>query len=244
MRKAALGVAAVAALFSAPAFAADMAVKAPPPAPPIATHPWTGCYVGAEGGGGWGRSRHDDLVSGLPDTPYFHVDGGLLGGELGCNYQFSPNWVAGLEGDLSWANLSGSTNDTGIAGTPSFVSTTKEHWVATERLRIGPSWDRLWLYGTVGFAQARIEGDVFDTFFPALFQQTQTEHGWTAGAGLEYALAQNWSVKAEYLYVKLDNKSYIFPAGDSRGALNVSENIFRVGLNWQFGCFGCAVASR
>ena len=243
MRKVAFSVAVATVLLSAPALAADMAVKAHPPAIPAA-YSWTGCYIGAEGGGAWGRSRHDDLATGLPDTPYFNVNGGLIGGEVGCNYQFAPRWVIGAEADASWANLSGNTNDTGIVGTPTFVSTTKEHWLATERLRIGPNWDRLWLYGTVGLAQASIEGDVFNNFVPAVFQRTQTEYGWTAGLGLEYALIQNLSVKAEYLYVKLDNKAYLFPLADSRAALNFSENIFRVGLNWHFGCVGCAIASR
>src|ERR1700694_4184240 len=98
------------------AIAADMPLKAPPP---VVVWSWTGCYIGIEGGGAWGRSRHDSFsqISPLNNfTPWFNVSGGLAGGEFGCNQQFGGNWVFGIESDISWTNKKGSSNDTGPAG--------------------------------------------------------------------------------------------------------------------------------
>src|ERR1700689_130015 len=90
----------VAALASGSAFAADLPpapqVYAPPPTP---IYSWTGCYLGIEGGGSWGRSQHTPVGpanAGLPFNNSFNVDGGLFGGTVGCNYQIS-NVVAGID---------------------------------------------------------------------------------------------------------------------------------------------------
>src|SRR6516225_6166070 len=81
--------------------------KAPPP-PPL--YSWTGCYLGIEGGGAWGRS---DQIAGGPlgfgslSGGGYDVSGGLVGGTAGCNYQVN-SWVLGVEGDMSWVDKSGS----------------------------------------------------------------------------------------------------------------------------------------
>jgi outer membrane immunogenic protein len=86
--------------------AADLAVKAPVyKAPAIVPFSWTGCYVGVEGGGIWGRSKDTAADStlanfGLPINNGFNLSGGLVGGTVGCNYQVS-NWVLGVENDIS-----------------------------------------------------------------------------------------------------------------------------------------------
>ena len=142
------------------AIAADMPLKAPPP---VAVFSWTGCYVGIEGGGAWGRSRHDSLFQGSPAnnfTPWFDVSGGLAGIEYGCNQQFGGNWVFGVEGDISWTNKKGSAFDTGLAGNPTFTSQTKEKWISTSRARIGWAWDRSLVYITGGLASAKVDANV------------------------------------------------------------------------------------
>jgi outer membrane immunogenic protein len=106
MKKLATAIATI-ALIGTPAFAADMAVKAPPPAPaPVST--WTGFYLGPNAGYGWG-STSGDIVSSDPLTalvlsfgfapPYassFHQSGGIVGGQVGYNWQLSQTWVAGF----------------------------------------------------------------------------------------------------------------------------------------------------
>ena len=219
------------------AMAADMPLKAPPP-PPVFS--WTGCYVGIEGGYAWGRSRHDNVGGGGilfgSFTPRFDISGGTAGFEYGCNQQFGNFWVFGIEGDWSWANKHGSSPDTGVAGNPLFTSETRERWISTSRARVGWAWDRAWLYVTGGLALARVDASVT---IPALgtFTDSKVLTGWTIGAGLEYAFWNNWSIKAEYLYVRLENREYFdnpFGPVVSRGGLNVDNNIVRLGLNWRF----------
>jgi outer membrane immunogenic protein len=160
---------ALAAMIAEPAKAADMALKAPPPVPVFS---WTGCYVGIEGGGAWGRSRHDGIFFGgqTPNeyTPRFNVSGGLAGVEYGCNQQFGGNIVFGIEGDFSWTNKKGSSLETGplavLQGDLGVTDETKEKWISTSRARIGWAWDRAWFYFTGGFAAAKVEA----TFPPPL----------------------------------------------------------------------------
>src|SRR5438105_522634 len=106
-----LGMTSIAALLAGGiAQAADLPVKARPMAPVVAPiFNWTGCYIGIEGGGAWGRSKHTNSAGDI--TPEFDLSGGLVGGTLGCNYQFAPTWVIGVEGDLSWSGKRGSTSD-------------------------------------------------------------------------------------------------------------------------------------
>src|SRR5258708_3837126 len=131
------------------AMAADMPLKAPPP---VAVFSWTGCYVGIQGGGAWGRSRVDSTavspVNGVVPqyTPWFDVSGGEAGIEYGCNQQFGGNWVFGVEGDFSWTNKKGSSLETGPIGIATWSDQTKEKWISTSRARIGWTWDRAWLY--------------------------------------------------------------------------------------------------
>ena len=249
---------AVATMGGSAAMAADMPLKAPPP-PPVFS--WTGCYVGIQGGGAWGRSRVDYINPGLGAlneiTPRFDLSGGLAGVEYGCNQQFGGNWVFGIEGDWSWSGKRGNSLETGpagiLAGTTAWNDEVRERWISTSRMRVGWAWDRAWLYVTGGFAASRVELNV--TVPPGVvingvpatgtWQDRHVLYGWTVGAGLEYAFWYNWSLKAEYLYVRFENVDNVFfgtplfngnPAqADFRhGGLNLDNHIFRVGLNWRY----------
>jgi outer membrane immunogenic protein len=247
MKKFLLGSVALAAVIAGPAMAADMPLKAPPP-PPVFS--WTGCYVGIEGGGAWGRSRHDNTGGGGilfgSFTPRFDISGGLAGVEYGCNQQFGNFWVFGLEGDWSWANKKGSSAETGVAGVilghQAWTDETRERWISTSRARVGWAWNRAWLYVTGGLAAASIDARVTIPAgpFAGTFTDRKILYGWTVGAGLEYAFWNNWSIKAEYLYVKLENREFfdnplVVPVGvGGRGGVNVDNNIVRVGLNWRY----------
>ena len=244
MKKMLLAGTALLAVISGSAMAADMR-PAPAPAPVYTKAPmmpisnWTGCYIGVEGGAAWGRSHHENLT-GVSITNDYDVTGGLIGGELGCNYQFAGNWVAGLEGDWSWVTKKGSASDIPPFIT-TFVSGTKENWLATGRGRLGfLVTPQFLLYGTGGFAVAAVEANVTPTGLATL-TETQNRWGWTAGAGGEYAFTSNWSVKAEYLFVQLQNAGYfatpiVTLAGTvvSRGNVPLNNSIVRAGLNYKF----------
>ena len=94
-----------AALGISVANAADMPTKMPVKAPIVApAYNWTGFYIGAAGGWGWGRTNHRDLTATPFDRGPWNIDGGILGGTIGYNWQMSQ-WVFGVEGDGSWAHI-------------------------------------------------------------------------------------------------------------------------------------------
>lgn len=188
--------------------------KAPVFVPP---YTWSGFYVGVNGGGGLGWSNWDSAGG-------FHTDGGLVGGTLGYNYQIN-RLVIGGEGDIDWSGISGSTNSLGC---PAGCSTNNS-WLATVRGRLGYAADRFMPFVTGGGAFGNINAST-----PGLAGGSATNAGWTVGAGLEFAIAGNWTAKAEYLYVDLGK----FNCGAGCGALsnNVSftTNLIRGGINYRF----------
>jgi outer membrane immunogenic protein len=226
---------AVAALVLGPtaAAAADLPVKAPVP---IAIYDWTGFYIGVSGGGSFGQSTHIDQATGLGDTIGYNVKGGLVGGTLGYNWQVS-RFVVGFEGDASWVGQYGSNVDDGLAGNPAFTSFTKETWVATARGRLGYAVNNLLFYGTGGYAAAGVEAGVKDSNTGALLASaTSTRSGWTAGGGLEWGFAPNWSAKFEWLYMKFDSAAFNTLAGEGpRSSVPLDDNVVRAGINYRFG---------
>jgi outer membrane immunogenic protein len=134
------------------AFAADMAVKAPPPAPvPIPVFTWTGCYIGATLGYG---SVHGESTLNVGDALFpvgfsrsATFNGGLFGVEAGANYQF--NWVVvGIERDWQGSTISG----TSVSHSPMHPAVfTDAHRdldsISTVTGRLGIAWDRWLLYG-------------------------------------------------------------------------------------------------
>lgn len=150
------------------ATAADMAVKARP-LPVVAPYSWTGCYVGVEGGGSWGRDRTisngtnngvDNGTGGALKTTT-DISGGLVGGTLGCNYQVNQ-WVFGIEGDNSWSGEQGSSSLVPPFNT-SFREDLSQSWIATIRGRVGFVVNqKLLFYGTAGgaFADLRFTNSI------------------------------------------------------------------------------------
>ena len=126
----------------------------------------------------------------------------MIGGTLGYNYQMG-SFVWGLEADIDWTNIKGSSDATNVA---CVNCETSNSWLGTARARIGYAFDRWLPYITAGVAF----GDVQAT--SALGSNSTTQVGWTAGVGLEYAFMGNWTAKLEYLYVDLGDASAASPA--------------------------------
>jgi len=236
-------VVAVLGLAPRPALSADMAVKIPAP-PPGPVSNWTGCYLGLEGGGAWGRSKQTDGDAEDVGSIFFSqtivdtgVNGGLIGGTAGCNYQ-TTNVVWSIEGDLSWANLRGQAN-VSPPFTTTFVAGAKVDWLSTVRGRIGYATGPALLYVTAGVAFAGIKAtEPFDPgiIVPGPLPDVRKDRtGWTAGAGVEWQLPDpHWSVKAEYLYVGFGSAFYVFEPIDLNRNVSLHENIVRAGLNLHF----------
>jgi outer membrane immunogenic protein len=180
---------------------------------------WTGFYVGAQAGYGWGTSRHTDALG--TTTGDFDMDGFIGGGTLGYNFQ-SGQVVWGIETDLSFSDVSGQS----FVNCPGGCSTSSD-WLWTVRGRIGLDMSGWMPYFTGGLAVADGFGRV-----GGLAQASDTLTGWTIGGGLEVKLDRNWSVKAEYLFVDLGDVRVPTPV-PVRADLD-ELHIVRAGINYKF----------
>jgi outer membrane immunogenic protein len=107
---------------------------------------------------------------------------------------------------------------------------TRNHWLATARGRLGYAFNRFLPYLTAGLAL----GDISATL-PGFPGGSITNAGWTVGLGLEYGMLSNVSIKAEYLFVDLGNFNCGFNCALlANGQVSLYENVFRAGLNVRF----------
>lgn len=259
MQKLFLAGAVLIALTAAPAArAADIAM---PVKAPVMTkvYDWTGFYLGVNAGYGWGGP-------GVAfDTPFFLPAGatptslaanphGFLGGvQAGYNYQ-AGRMVYGIETDIDYAGIRSS--DTAVLVPIAIYTTTAEQkldWFGTVRGRLGfLASDRLLMYATGGLAYGRgsassthsvtLGGPPACLFFAGCGSGSTSgwRAGWTAGGGLEWAFADKWSAKGEYLYYDLGSLSYSYldsqpvPGLVYHASASFRGSIVRVGLNYKF----------
>jgi outer membrane immunogenic protein len=241
-------VALLALVAAGPAVAADMPVKAPvyKAAPAyVPAFSWTGCYIGAHVGYGWGPLSWFDVdpdTDGGGDEPLLtsHKQRGAIGGgQVGCNYQVS-SFLLGIEGDIAASNVKGKSSVTTDDGV-SIIYETKIHWLATLALRGGLVYDRFLIYGKGGFAFARSDYKWLNNE-PNTFTASDTRTGWLVGIGGEYALTNNWTAKVEYNYIDLGNKDIHGLSTDSDPTSGPEEtyrvktrlNVIKAGLNYKF----------
>jgi outer membrane immunogenic protein len=214
-----------AALCGASAFAADMPMKAPM-AP---TFSWTGCYIGANVGGAWGRDSDWDftLVTGSGGNP--HYSGVMGGGQVGCDVQSGP-WVFGVEGMFDWGNLKGHSID---PANPAFAANTKVSSLDTATARIGYAWDRSLFYVDGGAAWAH-----HDRFFVPAANPTvsDTSSGAVVGVGFESMFAPNWSWKIEYDHAWFGKTTEPVSADPTTTKQNIDTVL--LGINYHFGTGG------
>jgi outer membrane immunogenic protein len=209
-----------------------------PPAPLPAPWTWTGFYVGGNIGGAEAHSSiTNDPATSFPwlvgDTSANR--GGVIGGlQAGFNYQIT-NVVAGVEADIDWASLNSSVvaPSRAVGGD---TYNTKIDTVATVRGRLGIAFDRLLLYGTGGWAFAKVKDQLVDTVFPFTATPSSSVNGWTAGGGIEYAFADHWTAKAEYLRIGLPDRTAIASFAITGYAFKFKDSldIGRVGINYKF----------
>lgn len=213
------------------AIAADLpSIKGPPAyVPPPPAPSWTGFYIGLNAGYGGGEFSLDTDPAGLLVAHAGAPSGGFIGGgQGGFNYQFpSSNFVLGGEADFAGSTVQGIYSPPPGLGTVS----SKLDWLGTARARLGLAFGNILPYVTGGFAYGRV-----DTFggAPAGFSIDQTLTGWTAGAGLEYAITHNLSFKTEYLYVDLSNQNFQVAGSPNTHTVHPTLNVVRAGLDWKF----------
>jgi outer membrane immunogenic protein len=250
------------------AAAADLPARAAPPAyAPVPAFAWTGFYIGAHGGYMWsdtdvtlahveGNFLPFDVQNGVfPQKLSVDRDAGFGGVQAGYNFQ-SGMWVFGVEADISWF---GDQNRTELnivdPGTPPWpfaglLTSSTYHseleTLGTVRARAGVAFDRALLFVTAGVAGGEVENS-FGIGIPAvLYSKTwssrDTEWGWALGGGVEYALTNNISLKGEYLYYDLGDRTIRARDGVTPGFgaeeidynFKNSGNLVRGGVNFRF----------
>jgi outer membrane immunogenic protein len=238
-RKSLLSTAALVALGGS-AFAADLPSRSAPPVylpPPPPVFSWTGVYIGGQIGYQWGSANSSVFPTGTgPGSGIAFASSnpnGVTGGaHVGYNYQVAQ-FVFGLEGDVNGSNFKGSQ---GLGGG---TVTTSSDIDGSIRGRVGVAFDRALIYGTGGAAFAPVQsqfnlGGVIDSTTP-------TRVGWTLGGGIEYAVTNNWSIRAEYRYTDYGHVSNLL--GNTTGAAfttstHVTDNAVRAGFSYKFDMFG------
>lgn len=233
-RKYLLSTAAVVALGGS-AFAADLPSRNAPPIyapPPPPVFSWTGVYVGAQIGYEFGLANSALFPTGTSAGVAFansNPNGVVGGAHIGYNYQIA-SVVLGLEGDVNGASYRGSTALG--AGT----LTTTNDIDGSIRGRLGVAFDRALIYSTGGVAFAPFRNQF--ALGGLVDDQTSTRLGWTVGGGIEYAITNNWSIRAEYRYTDYGHYSDVL-ATTTGGALSVNkhetDNRIQAGFSYKFG---------
>jgi outer membrane immunogenic protein len=213
---------------------------------------WSGPYAGISAGGGWGyQSQHTSILqppgggtstgsttgptTGPITTPgadgQYNLSGALVGGGVGYNWQIS-NFVFGLEGDGSWADISGSDQ---TCGSPVHPCGGGIDAFGTVRGRVGIDpgislFNGVLLYATGGLAVADVHAwDSLNTT-----SGSHVDAGWTVGGGIETKITPNWSVKLEYLYAQFDDPGLFSALPPNPERVRTDVNIVRVGVNYYF----------
>jgi outer membrane immunogenic protein len=258
MRKLLAASIAAAAMIAGPAVAADLPLKALPyKAPPPPVYTWTGCYLGGHVGGGWVRDNETNVgtINGanFPFGTTRSNDGsGVIGGvQGGCNYQFAPVWLVGFEGDFTWANINATSDTSGVLN-PAVVNRVSDNyrWLSDITARFGfIAADSLLLYVKGGAAWVHNDGGSVTTnatgVVTDIISGSDTRVGWLIGAGGEWRVAPNWTVKLEYNYMEFrqTTSSFVDLGADAPVLTGVTLlrdhdtqiQTVKVGVNYLFG---------
>ena len=252
MRKTSLALLAAAiGLAASQVSAADLPRKAPayvPPAPPPLT--WTGCYIGANVGGAWGRFELEGPLGGTASRSGAGFAGG---GQIGCDYQFAGGWVIGFRNMFDGTTNSRDRAFNVVDATGAVVATGSAdlsmRWFDALTGRIGYSWQpNSLLYFQGGAVWSRVEADLFltdgVTVVAGSFSDTKT--GWTVGGGWEYRFSPNWSVFIEGNYYDFGTRDRVVvtpvacPAGCAFSGKTTAATAL-IGVNYRFGGFGAGL---
>jgi outer membrane immunogenic protein len=228
---------------------------------------WTGFYIGGNLGYGWSHRDFTNTLTGTLGSTQLSASnsssdngrGWLGGGQIGFNYQFLGNWIAGIEADVDAAHITSSTFacftgfGTGVCGTRD----TNVKDFGTVRVRLGYAFNNVLVYGTGGWAWEHATNTIQFTCLgpgcpgtsavpvtsPAPTSVDVNPNGWAAGGGVEWAFLPNWTLRAEYLHLQFDglteerSKTSSFVPSlfvISHVSSNASVDIGRMSVNYLF----------
>jgi outer membrane immunogenic protein len=233
--------------FIGAASAADLPARGDPQAPaavPVTTYDWSGCYIGGHVGGLVSEDRSTNQLGAFRD---FSSTGFVGGGQFGCNYQFAPGWVAGVEDRAAWSSLKNThaasvrNLTTGIEVPSQF--TLGNDFLASATVRLGHIFADRWLVfagGGAAWTREKID-DAFTTAGGLAVDPgaTLNRTGWTVGTGVEWAFAPCWSATLEYNYYGFGNGGTVLTSSTN----NVTVTLFSLkdtihavtaGVNYHF----------
>jgi outer membrane immunogenic protein len=216
--------------YVASALASDPSPRPFTKAPPVvaAAYSWTGCYIGGHVGG---VVSEDNTTSLFGSSISYGSAGFVGGGQIGCDYQFAPGWVAGIEGRAAGTSLKSShaaTVTNLVTGTTIPAQfTLNNDFLASATARLGHTFADRWLVYVRGGAAWTHEkaDDAFTTVGGIAVDPSAalSRTGWTVGAGVDWAFAPHWSAVLEYNY-------YDFGSKDAR-LTDTASNVFVTGLS-------------
>jgi outer membrane immunogenic protein len=229
----ALGASLALGLLSGSAMAADLgpyrpgSIKDIPPPDFIPAFSWTGIYLGAQAGYGWGDAsfKHD----GIGSSAAWDLDGWFGGGYAGFNWQLN-SLVVGVEGDVNAADIDGSTTTVDAINFSSDIDA-----VASIRGRLGLAADRWLFFVTGGWAWADANHTQEQTVFPFdTVSADTTLDGWTVGGGVEYAFTDHVIGRVEYRHYDFDSKTLDMNPVNSSGRFDTDLDTVSAGIALKF----------
>lgn len=245
-----VNVAALVMTVAGPAFAADMPLKA---APFAERFNWTGCYVGAHLGGGFAQKDITDPVQLVQDsflgagntagvtTANPSPSGAVIGGQIGCDYEFPSSFVIGVEGAVSGSTMKASKLVGLPLGNPGDTALVQANtdFIPSLTARIGYAFDNVLVYARGGAALAGDKFEVSGGSFqgaPFDFRGLDNRFGWTVGGGVDWAFSQHWSTFLEYDYYQFGHGSILMLDGINgfSGLVDVRQNVqvVKAGVNF------------
>jgi outer membrane immunogenic protein len=246
---------------SGAAMAADLPARMAPAYAPLPVFTWSGFYLGLNGGGGVASISRDGYYDTNPISDRHHNTGYFAGGQIGYNMQISPNFVLGIEADFQGSNFNKGincaagpdANNGGSCYDDSSSASLDIRNFGTVRGRLGYAMNQWLFFVTGGLAYGDVRYSVQDysnnncggiPVCSGTGSTSKMQVGWAVGAGVEYAINQNWSVKLEYLHLDLGNKSMTPAAGynannntptnDFTAKIKATADLARFGVNYRF----------
>lgn len=205
--------------FASTVFAADLIVDEPAaPMMAAASGNWDGAYIGAFAGYGWGTLT-DDEGSFTASGTEIDLLGWSIGVTAGADVTISEALVAGIAADIAWSDIG---NDDSFDG----FDSASINWQGSVRGRLGLDAGSFLPYVTAGLAFA---SNTVSTTFPS--EDTQMHIGWTVGAGVEIAVADNVSLDLQYRYSDFGSKEYDAPFATD---VSLTSQAITAGINFRF----------
>jgi outer membrane immunogenic protein len=238
---------------------------------------WSGCYIGLHGGYSKGRNKNGfttAVASGRTEVAFEAPDeyvadnaqltGAVVGGQIGCNKTIMKHWLVGIESGLTWSKVKGaayaSEANSGPFGQHHIVIDPGEYtefrvvnkWSGDVALRLGHSWDRLLVFGKIGWVGGRFDYIQTHDDFPTdhgcprvagridltcSVTISKIRSGLLLGGGVEYAVSDNWSTKVEYNFTNFGKTEIPYPskfAAVQRFSVEDNMRAVKIGMNYRF----------